>query len=404
MADLMLKGSFRYVPFQVRQHSLEGGRRVVVHELPQRDEGLVEDLGRKQRTFSVEMFGVGPGLFGWRDDLIRALETPGPGLLVHPYLGELQVMVVAYKADETIAELGMARASVTFAEATSELRVVEAQDTAGQVRETAIAAQAELAQNFVESAAGEDLVSPLAQLGADIEGILDRVSSVQEAVGERIAAVSQFIGQAQELARLPLQAAQATLSLIEGTCAILAGLTAPLGRSDSGARVTTVARAAQSIGSNIPEIGGLFAPAPTAEAVRRAQDQKAVALLAKGAFAASLATASLDAGFQDSRTALEAGIQIDRLAEAVIANPAAGLSLREAVSELRAATEEHLRGVVADLPRRSKFTPAATIPAILVSQRLYGTPNRAQEIVRLNSIADPLSVPGDRELEVLSDA
>ena len=57
----------------------------------------------------------------------------------------------------------------------------------------------------------------------------------------------------------------------------------------------------------------------------------------------------------------------------------------------------------ARLPSRATWTVPATMPAILIAQRLYGSPDRAPELVARNNIRNPTFVPAGLELEVLLD-
>ncbi|ASX25784.1 DNA circularization protein [Candidatus Williamhamiltonella defendens] len=83
--------SFRGVPFQVEGEEGTFGRRVQTHEYPNRDKPYTEDLGRATRRFQISAYLVGEDYLAARDRLIGAIETPGPGTLVHPYYGELSV-------------------------------------------------------------------------------------------------------------------------------------------------------------------------------------------------------------------------------------------------------------------------------------------------------------------------
>ena len=100
--------SFRGVPFQVVGHEGDFGRRTVTHEYPLRDKPYVEDLGRKARTLKIEALVIGADYMAARDRLLAAIEQPGPGRLVHPYLGELQVSVLGVTLRESTAQGGMA--------------------------------------------------------------------------------------------------------------------------------------------------------------------------------------------------------------------------------------------------------------------------------------------------------
>ncbi|WP_300657523.1 DNA circularization N-terminal domain-containing protein, partial [Pseudomonas sp.] len=111
-------GAFRGVPFHLKSSSSSGGRRTVLNEFPLRDEPMTEDLGRRARKFQLSMTVIGPDYMAQRDRLIAALETAGPGTLMHPFRGELLVAVYGdYSCEESTEQGGLARISATFVEA-----------------------------------------------------------------------------------------------------------------------------------------------------------------------------------------------------------------------------------------------------------------------------------------------
>ncbi len=91
--DRLRPASFRGVQFQVEDDEVTLGRRVQVHEYPNRDKPYTEDLGRATRLFTINAYLVGNDFFEARDRLIVAIDTPGPGTLVHPYYGEIAVCI-----------------------------------------------------------------------------------------------------------------------------------------------------------------------------------------------------------------------------------------------------------------------------------------------------------------------
>lgn len=115
--DNLQPASFRGVPFFVESHDMSGGRRAVQHEYVQRDNPYAEDTGRKARDFSIEAYIVDQNYFALRDSLLAALEKEGPGELVHPYLGRLQVQPTTYRVRETKSDGGMVTFSLGFIEA-----------------------------------------------------------------------------------------------------------------------------------------------------------------------------------------------------------------------------------------------------------------------------------------------
>ena len=116
--DNLLDASFRGVEFGVNDTEAPiAGRRLAVHEYPGRDEPFVEDLGRRTKRWEIEAFVVGDEYADARDALIEACDMPGPGELVHPYLGSLQVACTACSLVERTREGRMARFTLSFVEA-----------------------------------------------------------------------------------------------------------------------------------------------------------------------------------------------------------------------------------------------------------------------------------------------
>ena len=109
--------SFRGVPFRTTDSDTGVGRRNEVHEYPMRDLPYADDLGRA-REFQVNGYVVGENYLQERDALIEALEAYGPGELIHPKYGMLNVVVLGrVSIRESHTEGGIARFAITFAEA-----------------------------------------------------------------------------------------------------------------------------------------------------------------------------------------------------------------------------------------------------------------------------------------------
>ena len=71
---------------------------------------------------------------------------------------------------------------------------------------------------------------------------------------------------------------------------------------------------------------------------------------------------------------------------------------------LRSATIRDIDARSAKLPARVTFTPPRVMSSLAISQRLYGTPNRAEEIVGRNKpeTRRPSRISAAAELEVIS--
>ncbi|OOG61452.1 hypothetical protein B0E46_15865 [Rhodanobacter sp. B04] len=98
--DELQQASFRGVPFGVMGGNARFGRRVAMHEYPMRDKPYIEDLGRSTRRINLTGFLVensmvygGGSALAQRDAMVAAAETSGPGILIHPTLGQLTVSI-----------------------------------------------------------------------------------------------------------------------------------------------------------------------------------------------------------------------------------------------------------------------------------------------------------------------
>ncbi|MEJ1938287.1 DNA circularization N-terminal domain-containing protein, partial [Nostoc sp. NIES-2111] len=124
----LLPASFRGVPFHVDGSTFEAGRRVQVHEYPQRDKPWAEDLGRATRGISVEAFVVGEDYSEQANALIGAAEEEGPGTLVHPWFGSMEVSLKDPCRVRFDGSAGRAVVSFSFVEA-GELEFPSASDS-----------------------------------------------------------------------------------------------------------------------------------------------------------------------------------------------------------------------------------------------------------------------------------
>ncbi|MBI4800433.1 MAG: DNA circularization N-terminal domain-containing protein [Desulfarculus sp.] len=73
----MQPASFRGAGFLVEGHDGEVGRRLAVHEYPERDLPYAEDLGRKARVFKITGLVIGPDYMAQRDALLARLQQQG---------------------------------------------------------------------------------------------------------------------------------------------------------------------------------------------------------------------------------------------------------------------------------------------------------------------------------------
>ena len=109
--------SFRGVPFVVDVAAGEGGRRIVTHEFPLRDQPYTEDLGRAAQRHRIRAFVIGDDYQDKRDALLAACQDKNTaGTLVHPFLGERQCRSGLLRWSESKDRGGYAAFDIDFVE------------------------------------------------------------------------------------------------------------------------------------------------------------------------------------------------------------------------------------------------------------------------------------------------
>lgn len=116
---VLIGASFRGVPFFVEDSDRSGGRRLVTHEFPFRDDPTVKDLGREGRAFPLTGYVLGDNYLTDKRALISALEDSAKaGQLVHPYEARtIRAHCGPFTVSERKREGGIATFSMQFVEA-----------------------------------------------------------------------------------------------------------------------------------------------------------------------------------------------------------------------------------------------------------------------------------------------
>jgi prophage DNA circulation protein len=119
--DSLLPASFRGVPFDVVAARDDVERAIVQHEYPYRDGAEIEDMGRRPRKVTVRAVFWGEDYEDAVTDLIKALDTPGKGELIHPVFGSLTVACPSYRVDHHEDHPDYAEMELVFTEASPDI-------------------------------------------------------------------------------------------------------------------------------------------------------------------------------------------------------------------------------------------------------------------------------------------
>lgn len=96
----LLDASFRGVAFEVESVDDNGEKSLALHEYPYRAGANIEDLGRKARIIPVRALIWGDDYAERLQKLIAAFESSGPGELIHPVYGVVNVVIRKWEVHE----------------------------------------------------------------------------------------------------------------------------------------------------------------------------------------------------------------------------------------------------------------------------------------------------------------
>ena len=389
--------SFRGVPFEVDRHDLGGGRRGVLHQFRDRDIPYFEDAGRQARSFTVQAYVIGPGYFDKRDALQDALETEGPGPLIHPYLGSFSaVSVQTFRLSEDIGRGNTANFTIEFVEAGENLFPAATTDrrlaVEGAGDNSIDAALADFDDVFsVDNEPAAAFEDALARTEDFLDDLLDQAKRIrsEEAAGwDLILRINGIISDAGTLIRTPFDLA-----------------TQMADRARGFARLLPAGRAALRPLLDLADWGDdqIIPTALSNSAARRETNTRALIDLVRRVYVTEAALKITEGGFETLDQALAARDQIVAAIDVALisAGNVGGPAPFVALTNLRAETVRWISEEAARLPRLRGWTPRVTLPAALIAYRLYDDSTRAGEIASRNRIAHPGFVPGGTEIQVL---
>jgi prophage DNA circulation protein len=424
--------TFRGVPFWVDKSELGVGRKTVTFEYPQRDTPFVEDLGRKAREFSIDGYIVGPDYMAGRDALLAAIETGGPGTLVHPYHGTRQVAVTGCHLEETRDQGGVAFFSIQFTETPA--RVFAPATTIAPAAAVAASADAALTSSknqFFQRYAGvavPSAVTATTALRGPAFSFSSLTSIVQSSSLQLRSVLSPVLTGTQSIAGFKRQvdALYSDASSLVRSPFTLATRVGDLFRS------LTTLPVAPRLGVAAMLRAYTFQPTiarPTANtATRRTEqvrydatvqliNQATVITAAQFAAQASAIAAprvSTSARTTTAQSAAAAG-GYDSYEEAVAVRDAilaqldeqaalAGDEVYPALDQVRTDLVSVLPGDLQPFAHLMTVTPPLTVPSLVLAYQLYGSIEREADLVARNRIAHPGFVRGEQPLQVLADA
>lgn len=423
--DTYRAATFRGVAFFVESADSSHGRRQAVHETAQRDTPYTEDLGRKSREFSVVGYLLGKDYHLNRDELIKACELAGPGALVHPYRGEMNVVCRGLNVSETTAEGGKCTIALTFLEAgeaaypSANVDSVNAISAKGNT--VTAAAEKSFLSDFLTTGfpayVAESAASGLASLGEYMAAPGLSFSGDLKAASDFYLQARGLVSDASGLVQKPLNMVSRITGLIGsvrsafGTNAF-STLTSLFDRSPATYSGSTATPSRQQQATNATAMNALVRQVAMAEAAKAAVVTQTPVVTTTTITQTSTGATQTAPGVSQSRPvptvydSYQAAIMVrEDLVERIDAESEVTPNdeIYVALSDLRTSVVQAVPNPEQNLARIVQYVPRETLPSLLVAYQIYGDAGRADEIATRNAPRHPGFLTGGQQLEVLAD-
>jgi len=382
--------------FQFDDLGRTDGKKSAVHEIPQTDLSIVQDLGCKTTGYKIDLYFSGVDYDETADAFRDALRESGPGTLAHPRWGDLPVLAVSFDQNERFVE-GMGRAdfSVEFIHAPKVCLSSSAITSAAVASAGAIARAASKA-SYIQKAVQATL--------ADFAEVKNRVRSTLRTVRRTTARIIGGISTISQTINAQILSITADLDALLASPAEFAAAIDTLIAACAEAPIYIV----DKVTTYYDIIAGTTETAPVTEA------QAQVAVLVVSAATASAIQSSTTGTLESRAEAISAhdtlatlyesarsAIEAAEAASGIVADPETMQAMAAAYAQAAAyllAASYNLR-----IERRTTLTGEAT-PLELV-YRFYKNLDRLDEFERQNNLEGDalLIVPTGREVRYYAE-
>lgn len=383
------------MPFEVESDDSTFGRRVEVHEYPQRDMPYAEDLGRKARERNLTAFVIGDDYMTKRDALLAAFEKAGSGELVHPYYGRMVVTVTDVRVSHSFRDGGMCSFQISF---------VEAGELAYPAAVNATSTQSLLAADVLETNAIDDFTENFSVDSLPEFAVTDAITEFNEGLTSIDGALtsagvvlsnplSLLSDDLADLIRTPGQLATRFFGIFAKGNAVLSQIS---GLGDINAINMLNALTTLRLTSLFSQ---RYSGGNTPTRARMVQNKNAINTLVRQALITQSAgmVAAMPLPVYDDAIVIKNELLATIDTEIETANDKTYLALKT----LRSKTYADITARTQGAARLKNITPKEVMPALVLAYDLYEDTGRDGEIIERNKVRHPGFVPADT-IKVLS--
>lgn len=390
--------SFRGVSFFVQAGGMAGGRHVVTHECPDAQH-TNEDINTRPRELTVTGYVLGQDFQSRVDSLISACEQSGSGILVHPWLGRLNVKLQSYNVEWSYSDGRMATVTMQFVREPEAPKTPITTDNFSNVitaaKNSHNAAGTAFAKVFTISGRVSHVATAATTVLNKAVTAIQTVKKTAMKIAEYKQLVNKFLAEINLLLLAPTDLATRMTELV--TYNFGAGTDANPYISTASFDDLLETLGLTSFGSD------LITPAGSAPSVVQESDNQTalknlvrqIAIITVSRISADLQFTSYDQAIETEQTItghietmLESGIDDDLFVQLMV---------------LKSAIVQDIEKRAANLARIQTYTPIRTVPSLVLSYQLYGTVSMESDVVARNGVRHPAFIGGGIPLEVLTD-
>ncbi|NCG50541.1 DNA circularization protein [Serratia fonticola] len=406
--------SFRGVPFHFVDVEGTGGRRAIPHAYPKKEVGWTEDHGAVLTQEQINGILLGNDYQEKLNGLLAALNTPGPGELVHPWFGVQQVQVGKVTHKLSTEEGGIAYVSFEVFEAGEQLFPTQQEDTTATTLSAADSVKEALA-NGDYFAALDGVGNMVDTLLDDLQGFVTNLPTLPDALNEWMDRLNRFKDLAGIIVARPGELIREVTNLISDVNDLVTEPPWALRVYDQLRERWDGERAARaatnSLADNIAvKVNTGFASSVTRSSTIEISDamqaniddfKQLVIVSSLVAKAETVATATFETSQEAERTG-------DELAEslgerAIDAVESGQRELWRSLRSLRFAVVNDVRIRSVQLPELRRVSPAQTTPVMLLAWRETGDAEQSDALVTRNRLRNPAFILPSQVIEVVGN-
>ena len=420
------EASFRGVSFYLVDNEGTSGRRAIPRAYPKKEVGWTEDNGAVLTQQQINGLLLGSNYQTQLEALLRALNTPGPGELVHPWFGIQKVQVGKVTHRLSTQEGGIAYISFEVSEAGERLFPAATENTSLTVLSGVDKVKAAL-ENGDFFALLDGLGEMVDTFLDDMEGMVVNLLTLPSAITDWMDRLGRFRGLVDVIVAKPANFINEILDLVSG---VHESVTEPLwsmrlydqlrSRWDgakSEASGAGISRAEAAATRQLPQfmsatpgsveggVGGFVSSIPAVAATPSAAMQDNITGFTQVVVLATLlaqAETIAQTTFRTSEEAISTGDALAALLaeQAVVAVESGQRELWRTLRDLRFAVVNDARIRSAKLPQTRLLSPTTTSSVSLIAWRETSNTENRDIITRRNRLRDPSFILPGKTIEV----